>query len=75
MSNADLEPDDGGRAFPRYPYDGMTTRDYMAAAALPAIITWASRKGTLKNMLPIIGMAAYDVADEMLKARKTDKTP
>ncbi len=75
MSNADLEIDDGGRAFPRDPYEGMTQRAYFAAKALPAIITWASRKGSLKDMKRTIALAAVDVADEMIKALKEQPSP
>lgn len=72
------EMDDGGRAFPLDVQDngsgfynqGMTLRDYFAAAALTGIL---ANPETLKAVPPIKhderAEAAYKAADAMLKER------
>lgn len=66
--------DEGGPAFPlrfgesgEY-YDGMTIRDYFAAAALPALVERAEG-----HWVPTtIAWCAYDLADAMIAARRQD---
>ena len=69
------EIDDGGLAFPSeyYAEQGMTLRDYFAAAALQGIIT----KGTYTSVAMMscgksfdYERLAYMVADRMIEARK-----
>jgi hypothetical protein len=72
-------PNDGGAAFPLgtvdgYCTDGMSMRDYFAAAALPAIIEMiASKQFPSKSGQPwtenMISQQAFAFADAMLKAR------
>lgn len=67
---------DGGPAFPRSgfsgpegfgrPENGMTLRDYFAAAALQGICAHPDTWWLLQTG---IARAAYDMADEMLAAR------
>ena len=64
----------GGPAFPcetlgvdehgeyRKPYEGMTLRDYFAAKAMQGLMDAAMP-------MPEIAQAAYQMADDMLKAR------
>ena len=67
---------DGGSAFPSPPSqhsngfystgDGMTLRDYFAAAALKGMLTDPNRKGLCQDY----ANDAYECADAMLKARE-----
>lgn len=61
---------DGGPAFPSmHPHgkeDGMTLRDYFAAKAMQAFIQMAVLHADLED----VAIDAYDVADQMLKARE-----
>lgn len=66
----------GGPAFPTdsasqvgsetWHHEGMTLRDYFAAAALQGICAHPDTWGLLQTG---IARAAYDMADEMIKAR------
>lgn len=49
--------------------DGMTLRDYFAAAALTGLLDQA---GTLRDK--VLAKWAYDLADAMLKARESQET-
>lgn len=67
---------DGGPAFPCVDHmgdgpQGMTLRDYFAAAALPAVIEWLAVRGRGESGWTKEDAAghAYDVADAMLTAR------
>ena len=71
----------GGPAFPTpvgvQHNDGMTLRDYFAAAALQAIISSALSEGTKTmynirkpDFLECLSLDAYAHADAMLKARE-----
>jgi hypothetical protein len=75
--------DTGGQAFPRgtseydghnniltYQEEGMSLRDYFAAAALPVAFQLFDKEYTSTN-LSYVGIAkcAYELADEMLKER------
>ena len=66
MSN---QINDGGPAFPTpagiQHNDGITLRDYFAAAALQGILS-----STQTGHLQIIAKDAYGMADAMLKARE-----
>lgn len=68
--------DDGGPAFPHSRLgsdaDGMTLRDYFAAKVLAGIWTNSELLQTLKRgqESEAIAMAAYEMADAMLKARQ-----
>ncbi|HIH6744535.1 TPA: hypothetical protein ACYRWO_000996 [Enterobacter hormaechei] len=59
----------GGPAFPvagsehNYPIEGMTLRDYFAAKAMQAMITANEPQGAIPGW-------AYEMADEMLRARE-----
>ncbi|MDC4195758.1 hypothetical protein LQZ39_14625 [Enterobacter cloacae complex sp. RIVM_C039474] len=59
----------GGPAFPvagsehNYPIEGMTLRDYFAAKAMQAMITAHEPQGAIPGW-------AYEMADEMLRARE-----
>ena len=64
----------GGPAFPCHPgienplYDGMTLRDYFASKAMQAM----ESRELPKAILAIdVAQAAYEMADAMLKARKS----
>lgn len=68
--------DNGGSAFPFNPdstlWMGMTLRDYLAAAALPAIV--ADRESlmgahTRSDAVTQAATWAYEYADALLKAR------
>jgi hypothetical protein len=76
---------DGGQAFPQNqhgtPKDGMTLRDYFAAAALRGIVSAfaddKARQMTCDNATDAgrhpkeqVALAAYKYADAMLKARE-----
>ena len=71
---------DGGSAFPSPPSqhsngfystgEGMTLRDYFAAAALQGIISDASVLASLKKDGELISRSAYAFADAMLKAKE-----
>jgi hypothetical protein len=61
----------GGQAFPTHPngaliHDGMTLRDYFAAKAMEAYLTYALEQNAPKG---VVATAAYKMADAMLKAR------
>ena len=64
---------DGGPAFPTpagiQHNDGMTLRDYFAAAALQGIISDASVPASSKKDGELVSRSAYHFADSMLKAR------
>ena len=68
---------DGGPAFPhpagwrRDPHisDGMTLRDYFAAKAMQAFISAAVTVVKPSILAKTVSSAAYEIADEMLKAR------
>ncbi|MBF4179352.1 hypothetical protein [Lelliottia nimipressuralis] len=59
----------GGPAFPvagsehNYPIEGMTLRDYFAAKAMQAMIAAHEAQGAIPGW-------AYEMADEMLRARE-----
>ena len=61
--------DDGGAAFPSeyYAEQGMTLRDYFAAAALQGFVT---NNGTDNTADGTLAEWAYTLADAMIKARK-----
>jgi hypothetical protein len=62
---------DGGAAFPSeyYAEQGMTLRDYFAAAALQGLLV----NGHHKNVrYSYIAQDAYKLADAMIEARKGD---
>ena len=76
MSN---EFDTGGPAFPQrtdstLSYSGITTRDYFAAKAMPAVYTDyckdARATGFDEGWMDGVAHDAYAMADAMLKARK-----
>ena len=58
---------DGGPAFHN---DGLSLRDYFAAAALQGIISDASVLASLKKDGELVSRSAYAFADAMLKARE-----
>jgi hypothetical protein len=64
------EIDDGGLAFPSeyYAEQGMTLRDYFAAAALQGFVT---NNGT-DTAEGALAAWSYSLADSMIKARKGD---
>jgi hypothetical protein len=68
-----MTKDTGGPAFPCHPgienslYDGMTLRDYFAAKAMQGICASGPASEWSNDRL---SAEAYDLADEMLKARK-----
>jgi hypothetical protein len=73
--------EDGGPAYPTSldangPFGGLTTRDYFAGQALPAVIAATSagqhQPAGIERGEPIylaIALDAYDMADSMLEAR------
>jgi hypothetical protein len=66
-----IEIDDGGLAFPSeyYAEQGMTLRDYFAAAAFQGLLI----NGHHKNVrYSFIAEDAYKLADAMIEARKGD---
>jgi hypothetical protein len=74
--------DDGGAAFPHQDWDaciksqrldtGMTLRDYFAAAALQGILTTEYSHNAVPRR---IAACSYELADEMIKARKGGDQP
>ena len=76
MTNESKET--GGPAFPRpgdfNPQTGMTLRDYFAAKAMQGLCAREDGKGfdfsTFPNDPMRVALWAYDVADQMLKARQ-----
>jgi UDP-glucose 4-epimerase len=73
------EIDDGGLAFPSeyYAEQGMTLRDYFAAAALPlAYAHWKSYNDKEKEgeqpRESLVAEEAYTIADAMIEARKEE---
>ncbi len=66
----------GGPAFPTQTYegggddDGMSLRDYFAAAALQGILAAYSGEGLKLPAESEAAVDAYDYADAMLEARK-----
>lgn len=60
----------GGPAFPSLEseYDGMSLRDYFAAAACTGMLL-AKNNEALQVHVDIVAKASYGVADAMLKAR------
>jgi hypothetical protein len=85
-----MAEDNGGAAFPIPDQrdamgngivqgsDGMSLRDYFAAAALPAVIETTSNGShnsphmSGRSIVQAIAMDAYDLADAMLSARKKE---
>ena len=79
MSNANT----GGPAFPHHfqagrdmvhECEGMTLRDYFAAKAMQGLMgrSWADTSGKFpENLHDVWATAAYQMADAMLKVRKT----
>ena len=75
------ERNTGGPAFPAHHFDltdnehGMTLRDYFAAKAMQGLIaresTGAFNFESCPNDPWRVALWAYDVADQMLEARKT----
>ena len=74
------QPNDGGPAFPSagiltpdgIAFEGMTLRDYFAAAALQGLLSYhnAERGDFHTNATPFVGACfAYTFADAMLAAR------
>ena len=69
--------DNGGSAFPSHgsmgevSNEGMTLRDYFAAKAMQGILAGpCSREGVISKEWLDVPKFAYDIADEMLKARE-----
>ena len=64
----------GGPAFPMYPtqYSGMTLRDYFAAKAMASLMTMSRDQDLFLSDKDMADMS-YEMADEMLKARKASK--
>lgn len=84
--------EDGGPAYPRpevwkpdgtmcaLALDGMSLRDYFAAAALASVLSdhahdweltaWFGKHATGVTKQQILSRRAYDIADAMLSARK-----
>ena len=64
-------------AFPDWTKDGMTLRDYFAAKALQGFLPDAFQEAPdnypAKKLAPFWASMAYQLADEMLKARQTTK--
>ena len=77
--------DDGGSAFPFGDYQnggeqGMTLRDYFAAAALTALTKHCAARiimdAYVYNKIPNdVAKAAYATADAIIAARKEDNQP
>lgn len=69
---------DGGPAFPRAPsdrygtggQDGMTPRDYFAAAALQGMMATGPKTWFDPCDADTLATAAFDIADAMLAARE-----
>ena len=71
---------DGGPAFPRsttdhcYGQEGMTLRDYFAAASIGQLITEQSvleaAQDANQPISHVVASIAYDIADAMLKVRE-----
>ena len=77
MSESSRIIDEGGTAFPNPDYDeqGMTLRDYFAAAALTGMCSQATRQETEERANgsrggSIFAEAAYVLADAMIRARQ-----
>ena len=80
---------DGGPAFPKYwhsqyegepdiKYEGMSLRDYFAAAALQSLLgEHFFRNCSIANQPAnvVAAKTCYDLADEMLKERQKCQTP
>ena len=70
------ETKDGGPAFPAHgsmgevTCDGMTLRDYFAAAALPSVCLFSREVKDVEGITKRIVGSAYEIADAMLAARK-----
>ena len=60
----------GGPAFPTIgtDIDGMTLRDYFAAKAMQGLLNRDMELGDLDSQ--VLADHAYEIADEMLEARK-----
>lgn len=59
-----------GPAFPVHGYNGMTLRDYFAAAALPIVYNrFVNKDDKYEIDCDSIAIQAYLIADEMLKER------
>lgn len=75
-----MEDDKNPFAFPvtwnnRIVSEGMTLRDYFAAAALTGFLAAGGRdEETAKNLIAAIGPACYGMADQLL-AERTKETP
>ena len=65
---------DGGPVFPTpagvQHNDGMTLRDYFAAAALQGIISDTSVPASIKKDGALLSRSAFQIADAMLKAKE-----
>lgn len=64
---------DGGRAFPTDHEDGMSKRDYFAAAAMQGLL--ASGRMHLSHDSVAIAERARDVADAMIKTMAAPVRP
>ncbi len=71
-------PQDGGPAFPLPDFEwaehkkhnnGMTLRDYFAAAAMQGFMSSTDPKDTAKLHIPSLAFNAYAIADGMLVQR------
>jgi hypothetical protein len=67
-----MTKDTGGAAFPDFVKDGMSLRDYFAAKAMAASIqAFGYRSEDGNSVIPSsVPVYAYQLADEMLKARQ-----
>lgn len=71
---------DGGPAFPLplwiphglegVDHDGMTLRDFFAAAALTGLIAQGCGRDMGKEGITRVVLCAYDIADAMIEARE-----
>jgi hypothetical protein len=74
------KPDDGGPAFPMHPdlslhdnnHTGMSLRDWFAGQALSTLVANdIANPHSFSDKGETIAGAAYEIADAMLRARKT----
>lgn len=75
-----MNKEKGGPAFPQpklvqhatsfHNDDGMTLRDYFAAKAMQGFLHYSATKGIYTPPDNELAKCAYDLADEMLKARE-----
>lgn len=65
----------GGSAFPASaigglsPREGLTIRDWFAGQALTGLVTAAMHRAELDISSTVYAQSAYELADQMLKAR------